>query len=226
MCQYQFGYDPSLSFGNIVEGIFGNYSAMINHISGGTCYRFLDGCNRAKWPLCLDWREICDGKADCINGEDEQWCDQLEITKCSADEYRCHYGGQCIPLVFAKDSRFSIDCLDGSDEQDEFMIYTSSINMHCINVQTFRCQERIGRYRRSFQCGDGDYMLSFGLPNRQSVCSNKRDIEYSRAILTSLDYISNLSCRQAFYCALYSNRTQEIGKNMIRSSKSTFFVCK
>jgi hypothetical protein len=31
------------------------------------------------WPLCLDWREICDGKNDCSNGEDEELCDQLEM---------------------------------------------------------------------------------------------------------------------------------------------------
>ncbi len=44
--------------------------------TGGTCYRFLNGCNHG---LCLDWCEICDGKIDCLNGEDEEWCNQLEV---------------------------------------------------------------------------------------------------------------------------------------------------
>jgi hypothetical protein len=212
MCQYQFGFDSSLSFGNLVKTIFTNYLEIIYNGTSGTCYRFLNDCNRASWPLCLDWREICDGKIDCISGEDERWCDQLEMTTCTNDEYRCHYGGQCIPLTFAKDSRLSIDCLDGSDEQDRMTEYTLSINIECANVQTFRCQERIGRYPRSFQCGDGQYRPSSDLPSRTITCSNKRDIEFSRAILTSLDHIFDVDCRQAFYCALYSNRTQDIGK--------------
>ncbi|CAF4618826.1 unnamed protein product, partial [Rotaria sp. Silwood2] len=146
---------------------------------------------------------------DCISGEDEQWCDQLEMTKCSDNEYRCHYGGQCISLNFYKDSRLSIDCLDGSDEQDYFMHFASLVNAHCTNVQTFRCQERTGRYPLSFQCGDGQYSLFFGVPSRISICSNNRDIALSRAILTSFNHISNIDCREAFFCALYSNRTRD-----------------
>jgi hypothetical protein len=88
MCQYKFGYNLPLSFGNIVEITFRNYSSVFHNVTTGTCYRFLTGCDHAPWPLCLDWREICDGKYDCMNGEDEQWCNQLEITKCTDDEYR------------------------------------------------------------------------------------------------------------------------------------------
>ena len=36
----------------------------------------------------------------------------------SNEEYRCHYGGQCIPLEFVGDGRKNIDCLDASDEID------------------------------------------------------------------------------------------------------------
>jgi hypothetical protein len=61
-------------------------SIILTNYTGGTCYRFLNGCNHGLWPLCLDWREICDGKIDCLNGEDQEWCDQLEVNK-----YRCHY---------------------------------------------------------------------------------------------------------------------------------------
>ncbi|CAM4808908.1 unnamed protein product [Rotaria magnacalcarata] len=119
LCQYKFGHDASMSFSDIVEATFNNYSEIIKNVTTGSCYRFLDNCNPELWPRCLDWREICDGKADCLNGEDERWCDQLDLTKCSDHEYRCHYGGQCIPAQFFKDSRISIDCLDGSDEQEE-----------------------------------------------------------------------------------------------------------
>jgi hypothetical protein len=144
ICQYRFGNNLSLSFGNMVEAIFGNYQDIIQNITGGTCYPLLNNCARSSWPLCLDWREICDGKIDCITGEDEQWCDQLEMTKCTDNEYRCHYGGQCIPLAFEKDSSLSIDCLDGSDEQDYISPYNLLVNVRCTDVQTFRCQERMG----------------------------------------------------------------------------------
>jgi hypothetical protein len=39
-------------------------------------------------------------------------------------------------------------------------------------------------------------------------------MEFSRAILTSLDYIPDINCREAFLCALHANRTQDTGKDM------------
>jgi hypothetical protein len=213
ICQYKLDHDLSLSFSDIVQAAPKEHFSVNNNVTTGICYRFLDSCNRELRPLCLDWREICDGKMDCISGEDEQWCDQLDMTQCSSDEYRCHYGSQCIPLTFAKDSRLSVDCLDGSDEIEVHTSYTVSVNMYCTNVLTFRCQERISRYPWSFQCGDGQYNSPYHVPSRMTVCLNERDIETSRAILTSLNHISNIDCRQAFYCALHSNRSQDTGKN-------------
>ncbi|CAF2087466.1 unnamed protein product [Rotaria magnacalcarata] len=212
LCQYKFGHDASMSFSDIVEATFNNYSEIIKNVTTGSCYRFLDNCNQELWPRCLDWREICDGKADCLHGEDERWCDQLDLTKCSDHEYRCHYGGQCIPAQFFKDSRISIDCLDGSDEQEEHFQFSLLVNPQCTKVQTFQCQERTTRYPFSFSCGDGQYLSSFDLPNLILSCSNYRDIEFSRAILTSLDHISDIDCRDAFLCAMYSNRTQNAGQ--------------
>jgi hypothetical protein len=53
----------------------------MDNISSGICYRFLSGCNNELWPMCLNWCEICDGKIDCLNGKDEEWCDQLEMNE-------------------------------------------------------------------------------------------------------------------------------------------------
>ncbi len=206
-CQYKLDYDLSLSFGDIIDATFTKQNSIIPDTISGTCYRFLTGCDRGLWPLCIDWREVCDGKIDCMNGDDEQWCDQLEMNQCNDNEYRCHYGGQCIPLSFSRDSRLSIDCLDGSDEQDFLFYQSGSMNSYCLAVSTFRCQERIGRYPWSFPCGDGEYLSSSSIPSFQSNCENQKDKKLSRAMLTSMDHIPNMDCRKAFYCALHFNRT-------------------
>ena len=219
MCQYRFDDNVSMPFGEIVQTFFPLSSSDNRNEFGGTCYPFIENCRSQSWPLCLDWREICDGKFDCIRGEDEQWCEQLQLTQCAQDQYRCHYGGQCIPLTFVRDNRLSIDCLDGSDEQDVFSVYNHVVNPGCFYVPTFRCQERIGRYSRSFQCGEGEYRRDFSLPNQQLECHNRRDIEYSREILTSLEYISNKQCRETFLCALHSNRTGETGQKNFFSNE-------
>jgi hypothetical protein len=83
-----------------------------------TCYPFLPNCYRDLTPLCLDWREICDEKIHCTDEEDEHMCEELEINTCIDDEYPCHYGGQCITMIFVRDGETSIDCLDASDESE------------------------------------------------------------------------------------------------------------
>ncbi|CAF3320311.1 unnamed protein product [Rotaria sp. Silwood2] len=149
-CQYQFVYDSSLSFNEIVKASVNSRSDIMLNVSVTTCYSFLSDCYRGPWSLCLDWRQICNGKVDCMNGEDEQWCEELEMNTCADDEYRCHYGGQCIPLVFARDSTLSFDCLDSSEEIDNDFKFESLRNSICGSIITFRCEESISRYPRAF----------------------------------------------------------------------------
>ena len=73
MCQYKFDNDASITFNDIVQATFANRSDILSNITTGTCYHFLDNCDRGPWPFCLDWHEVCDGKVDCIFGEDEQF---------------------------------------------------------------------------------------------------------------------------------------------------------
>lgn len=73
-------------------------------------------CQRNNISWCLDWREVCDGKADCWpNPVDEQHCQILERNECASNEYRC-FNGQCIPEIFLLDKSFISDCIDDSDE--------------------------------------------------------------------------------------------------------------
>ena len=84
-CEYTF--DRLDSFGFILEDRF---SYRIDHDidknlqnSGGKVpsYIHMDGCERTD-GLNLTWQEICDRKTDCISGEDEIDCDQLEGNTC------------------------------------------------------------------------------------------------------------------------------------------------
>jgi hypothetical protein len=210
MCQYKFDIDSPLEFDDIVQATFTNRSLNSVNITTGTCYRFINNCDRGPWPLCLDWREVCDGKVDCFNGDDEQMCEELEMHQCDDDEYRCH-NGQCIPYDFARDGVLYHDCLDGSDERDESSRIAYQIgytlNSHCFDIPTFRCEERTNRYPRKFSCGDGQYNYESLIPATKTYCNNNRDKEMSRVMLTSLNYIENIHCHQAFYCALHANRS-------------------
>lgn len=205
-CQYRFFYDLYLSFNEIVKASVDSRSNISPIMSITTCYRFLDDCDRGPWSLCLDWREICDGKADCMSGEDEKWCETLEMTKCADDQYRCHYGGQCIPLIFAQDSYLSMDCLDGSDEREFWLKLFSSEHNPCVAAGAFRCEERISRYRLSFPCGDGQFLSVGNLPIQSLLCKNMRNRQVTLAMLTSFDHIKDVKCREAFRCSLLSNR--------------------
>ena len=70
------------------------------------CYKTLS-CPSS--PLCLDWREICDGIQRCSDGIDEENCDKLEFNECEDDEFRCT-NGMCISEEFWLDGKHSADC--------------------------------------------------------------------------------------------------------------------
>ncbi|CAF4357142.1 unnamed protein product, partial [Didymodactylos carnosus] len=160
VCQYKFEYDILPSFGDIVQSIFARrmVAPLWENFTIGTCYPFLTGCDLGLSQICLDWREICDGNFDCMNGEDEQLCQLLEINNCSDTEFRCHYTGECIPSTFVGDGKASKDCLDGTDEtvkQDK----QNYLSTKCLNTPMFQCEERTSRHPRTFSCGDGQFKL-------------------------------------------------------------------
>ncbi|CAF1129707.1 unnamed protein product [Adineta steineri] len=120
-CQYEFpaSRDGSHRYRLFEEIVINQFvdkkirPSMNELFNSTTCYTGLSQCNI---PLCLDWREVCNGIFDCGGGEDEENCEQMELNTCSdgSNEYRCR-NGQCIPRAFAFDEVF--DCLDQSDEQ-------------------------------------------------------------------------------------------------------------
>ncbi len=95
--------------------------------------------------LCLDFRDICDGRQQCKDGWDEENCDKLEFNECDDNEYRC-WNGMCIPDQFFLDGYF--DCMDNSDEQVNDATICNS------NSRSFKCDERLCN-RNQLSCGDG-----------------------------------------------------------------------
>ncbi|CAF1302584.1 unnamed protein product, partial [Adineta steineri] len=110
--------------------------------------------------LCLDWRNICDGEQQCMDGVDEQNCDKLEFNECEENEYRC-----------------DLDCMDHSDEpyHNTLVCFTSPAD--------FECDERMGP-RTVWSCGDGVQIVPWmRLPYQQIImtgsdCSNFRNLNY------------------------------------------------
>ncbi|CAF4461015.1 unnamed protein product, partial [Adineta steineri] len=111
-------------------------TALTDDIFGGTCYILLE-CDRGGSSMCLDWREICDGRIDCLNGGvDEIQCFNLEINECNENEYRCH-NGLCIPKKFLEMDFEEAQCLDRSD----YLVKTSLCLRFYFSLNLFECQE-------------------------------------------------------------------------------------
>jgi hypothetical protein len=134
------------------------------------CYQHLDCQTKLS---CLDWREICNGKSECMDGSDENNCWQLEINQCNANEFRCH-NGLCIPMEFFHDIKDFPDCLDRTDE-----IVTES-EYYCYAHVRFRCEEHMcPPGQNDFPCGDGQ--CTDGIDE----CNN------GRTALSKVDFCSN-----------------------------------
>ncbi|CAF0759072.1 unnamed protein product [Didymodactylos carnosus] len=181
-CQYTF--NSSETFNHIVSRRFSNKGddpEKILAVTNGTCYNGFE-CNRSS---CLDWREICDGKIDCLNGEDEQsFCFELETNECKKGEYRCQ-NGMCVPENFFYDT-FGKDCMDGTDE----VVNYGDKNRFCYEDPSIYCEEFLSP-RFQFPCGDGQYTSQpykfSGLYNTLSYCANVRDILHLHGLLTRSD---------------------------------------
>jgi hypothetical protein len=173
------------------------------------CYAHLK-CDRVgdhgKTPgACLEWREICDGKVDCIDGgHDEEQCWQLEINECDREtEFRCH-NGLCIPLIFLNDDERNADCLDRTDKLhigDTKLFWPDfpypDINCHMDPAS--RCEDHMCRPTKNREytvdCGDGECVNPFASP-----CVNMRDLLLIDAFCRGMN--ASDVCRSALYCII------------------------
>ncbi|CAF1542780.1 unnamed protein product, partial [Adineta ricciae] len=204
LCEYTF-YLNMHSFESIVRMMFlaKDYRTSDNFkptmVTNLTCYTHLN-CTRGALPACLDWREICDGRINCLNdGVDEQNCFQLEANQCSDDEFQCR-NGMCIPASFFDENSFDLDCMDGSDESRyQRLKMLAEPRVYCFQDPAFRCEEV--SYAASFLhmfCGDGQACSI----NSQICCKNGRDF-LLKEIIESYEENKHLSneCWHALYCS-------------------------
>ena len=202
-CEYSFDLGENLSFSNVVETTF-EEKKLVNItdqiLTNFTCFQLLK-CDRGA-PICLDWREICNGRIDCRNeGVDEEHCWQLELNECEPNEFRCH-NGICIPKDFLNDDQNNADCLDRTDELLSYNQFDS-----CFQDATFRCEEQMCHPTEgTFPCGDGQCeKLLFACKNRRnrllemSILHRGNLSENCSMILSCLTKISGTSCPNSSY---------------------------
>ncbi|CAF3338231.1 unnamed protein product [Rotaria sp. Silwood2] len=172
-CQYSLELsDPII----LADASLRNLS-IINH----TCYILLD-CVRVHPSMCLDWREVCDGRIDCLNGDiDEMECFDLEINECDPNEYRCH-NGLCISKIFWKNEEDTAEYLDQSDL---WYIFECPISLFTFNTfHMFACEEYSCRPgEQQFSCGNGQCVEDF------DECQNGRHL----SLVKSMNIQGNLS---------------------------------
>ncbi|CAF1233955.1 unnamed protein product [Adineta ricciae] len=118
--EYQFSVKRLQNFGS-------------QYVGNRTCYKTLE-CDFGL--LCLDSRNICDGKQQYIDGLDEDHCELLEYNECQPNEYRC-VNGQCIEIEWICDGEW--DCADASDEEGFLAITNlSSRNSKILNFKEIK----------------------------------------------------------------------------------------
>lgn len=212
-CQFSFGLTEPLTASEAIhvwihrqvrvdvftnKDLFPCYSAI--PCLRGSPYSFSSG-------VCLDWREVCDGKVDCLDhGLDERDCWQLELNECNNErEFRCQ-NGLCIPRSFYNDDPANPDCLDGSDEPyfDKYHRHGSSADwffnkIDCQKNPVFHCDERqchsslSNRYTTT--CGQGDCL---------DILNQECPTQRSKLLVEALFRGVNVSdeCHRYFLCGL------------------------
>ncbi|CAF3940064.1 unnamed protein product, partial [Adineta steineri] len=201
-----------------------------------TCYIHMK-CDNHSFLTCLDWREICDGKVNCLdNGEDEKYCVELEMNRCEESEYQCQ-NGMCVneDFLLDEDSHRGImnpECLDGSDET------RSELSALCARDPSFKCEDILCSQYTDFSCGDGKCRILDG-PRTNSECKNNRDrainylfdwdnpmdTRYSRCFKTLMCVSYPLLLRNFDkYCKNLCNNTQECKIQTIKDCPPAFIV--
>ena len=191
-CQYKFAI-KSFSLDVIINEIFAQkYIRNVHEITAKdfTCYLMFN-CTTYT-GLCLDWRQICDGKRDCRNARDEEHCLEMELNECDLrNEYRC-LNGMCIPRSFMFD--FTMDCPDFYDEQVHQDFSADCFWLAAVECEEHHCGQDV------YNCGDGSCLNGI-----RQYCPNQRNEFHIKSIFAynkSEAMIMNKRCFELLWCGL------------------------
>ncbi|KAL4235446.1 hypothetical protein ACF0H5_007082 [Mactra antiquata] len=112
----------------------------LSHLTNCDLFQCDAGYTKCKSGYCIPLHYICNGKNDCIHGEDELNCDSMECT----GSLRCRQSGLCVDFRHVCDG--NIDCPHGDDELacDSTFIKIRSLSVNTsTNLQNYTYLTRL-----------------------------------------------------------------------------------
>ena len=130
------------------------------------------------------------GKQQCVDGTDEDYCEQLLLNQCDPHtEYRCR-NGMCIDQEYFLDG--NIDCQDRSDEQLDLRL---SLLNWCPMLPNMDCDEYLPMAKKYFSCGDGQEIVERVILQRDVF----GDLDHSCYAFRDKQWMCELDSRQIMW---------------------------